>query len=225
MKRFYAVGLAFAAVFALSAVVVSAAAAEQALWLENGNEITAKPATDSEGLLVLTVDSFVGHVKIDCEGILDGSVGPNGVDEVTAVLTSGGALVSGTALTGTSLDCTVTESTITSLCETGELAEVWGIKLPWVSQLGELTATEPYSDVLSLSTKPSGYTVFCPIKGGEETCEGNPTSQVKNGVGDVTATFANQKPAEDKCAGFGTEGLVEGEGLILLTSGATLSVS
>ncbi len=216
MKKLYIIGLSLFAVLAFS--VVSVAGASAAEWLHNGEKLAAAHATESSGLLVLTIDGPLGvKVAVDCEGILDGTVGPGAADETTAVLNAAGEEISKTALSGLALDCTVSSANF--LCKTGELAEVWPDNLPWKSKL--LSTTE---DVLSEAGKKAGYTVFCASTGIEELCEGNPVAKLTNST-DVLAEFANQEPGESSCLGSGNKGLVEGSGLIFYPDGHTIAVS
>jgi len=226
MLQFKVLGLALVAVFAFAVASAASASAEVALWNANGVEVKENLASDTEGLLNLIVDTILGDVNVHCEGIFDGTVGAGGVDEITALLNLAGEEISKTALSGLALDCSVVSAAI--LCKAGELAEVWPAHLPWVTQL-ELSGTT-ITDRLGFKSAAGnhpGYAVFCATEGSQETCEGNPLATLTNNatLGDVTSVFANQKPEGSKCGNSLAEGLIEGEGLILLTNGEPLTVS
>ena len=90
MRKFQVFGLMLFAVLAFSAVATASAFAEVGEWLvENVKPAEALPA-ETEGLLIVArlVSSTNSAVlqEVDCEGILDGTIGPGVADTVTAVL-------------------------------------------------------------------------------------------------------------------------------------------
>ena len=134
MKKYQAVLLALLAVFAVAAVTAGTASAETTLlaeWLITGAPVMTLTASQTSGELLLAVLVLgIEVVKILCNGIFDGSVGANGEDEITEVLTLAGVLI-GKELTGTALICEVEVSAGKECGTVGELAEVWIDGLPW----------------------------------------------------------------------------------------------
>jgi len=111
MKRFHVVAVALVAVFAVSMAAVSAASAVEfllALWLANGEPVTAALLVETEGELELTSLNAGGlgiTTKLLCSGILDGWVGPESLDFISELLSLNGTLIPTTVLTGTPLLC------------------------------------------------------------------------------------------------------------------------
>jgi hypothetical protein len=223
MKKTHIIWLALFAAFAFSAVAVASASAEVALWLNNGADITALTSVDTEGLLTLaTLVLGVDVALVHCEGIFDGSVGANGEDEITALLTLAGVETSKTALTGTSLNCLGEGGE----CPAGDLADVWALNLPWTTQLELTTAIRDFLREGSGKTGAPGYEVVClnpdeTVKS-ENQCL-NPTSSLEeNSATDVIGKFTS---ASEKATCTLGEGDIEGEGLTLLLTGGPLTVS
>jgi hypothetical protein len=197
-----------------------------ALWLESGSPVSAILSTESEGELELVGNNGGGlgiKVAVLCSGILDGWIGPNGLDYTSELLTLAGTAVPSTALTGTPLACTNNANCTKP--------EVWA-DAPWESEtVLMVVGTETfYVDLLF----NAGWTMQCEILGTkvEELCSAAETA-VKltnevSGTVDTEFSFAFQALAElslDNCTSGGTEtGEVNGLG-ILLESGVTLSVS
>jgi hypothetical protein len=225
MRKLQIMGLALFAMFAFGSVLVTSAFAEEALWLEDGKDITVATSADTEGLILLTNLTILGNVEIDCEGLFDGTVGPGMEDEITQILSSAGVLI-GTNLTGTALNCTVENN---GLCNLNELAELWGDNLPWKSLI-ELMAVAPPAEFLDLLFGPAGkepgYELRC--NGITNLCEGNTSTGVTSTVGgDVTMEFNEAAPISSEKSKFCESGTgdVFGTGLILLSSGKMLTVS
>ena len=94
MRKFNVIGLALFAAFAFSAFAASSAFAEVHLWLISGADVLTLTLVQIEGELLLSdTKTAFGEVDVLCSGILDGTVGPEGEDEITEVLTLGGVLV------------------------------------------------------------------------------------------------------------------------------------
>jgi hypothetical protein len=241
MRKIQLIGLALFAVFAFSAVMAASAFAEtNMLWLVNGNEILTGELlpTETTGLLTLTTLLFGSPVvSVHCEGTFDGSVGPNGEDEITEVLNTAKELINqlGEA-PELALSCEVVAISGTSRCVVGSLAELWPVNLPWHTQIELMAAgSNEWLDHLfgGGANKEPGYMVLCLNSSGgneENTCEGLTSSRLENmpaPESDVLGIFglaAETEPSE-KCTTPFTEGDIEGEGLIFLTSGLPLSVS
>lgn len=230
MRKLHLVGLALVAVFAFCALAVSSASAEVALWLWNAGDITENLAVTTTGLLTLaTLVLGVDFALIHCEGAFDGTVGPNGVDEITAVLNATGEEI-GQNLVGRALSC-VGEG---GECPLNSLAELWVDNLPWLTQL-ELMEPKPgevlilnllFKDGTDSNTGLPGYHVLCTNSGGtiiENLCTGNTSADVSNGTGNVIGIFSFTESEKSTCTTG--EGDIEGEGLITHNGGGTLAVS
>src|SRR6202046_352914 len=139
MKKYQAVLFALLAVFALAAVTAGSASAETTLlaeWLFNAAAVTSLLPVETSGELKLsTLVLGINAVELLCSGIFDGSVGPSGEDEVTALLNLAKEEISKTPLTGLSLDCEVLVGSTGAKCLAKELAELWPDGLPWTTLL------------------------------------------------------------------------------------------
>jgi len=156
MKKFRLLGFALIAVFAFSVVSVAASSAAVTLlaeWLIGGTAVAATTGVSSKGELEL-IDPNVLKAgilgSVLCVGTLDGTIGPNGTDEITAVLTAAGVEINKLALAGTALTCTKVAG-----CE--EEISAWAVNLPWSSELNlvEETGFTGFADVLR-PKPPSG---------------------------------------------------------------------
>jgi hypothetical protein len=197
MRKIQLVGLALFAVFAFSAFAAQAASALE--WLVEKAAVVAPLNAEVEGLLELVkftvANGSAKLVTVDCEGILDGTIGPvnaagNGVDEITKLLNLLQEEILG--LGELALECKVTQ-TAGGLadCKSGVTALVWAQNLPWLT---ELELMEPKTgEVLNLdllfknasdsNTEPPAYEVECEtVSGiiGSELCEGNTSLNVEN---------------------------------------------
>ncbi len=90
MKKIQMIGLALVAMFALGAMVASVASAATLLaeWLEAGKAVTSNQATTATGALLL--EDTKAKISVVCKGSLDGTVGTDGTDTITAVLNTEG---------------------------------------------------------------------------------------------------------------------------------------
>jgi hypothetical protein len=197
-----------------------------AAWLVDGAQITEALATETEGELELTDLSNSSGVL--CKEISDGTVGPEGINELLEVLNAEKEKIEAAlpllckAATGSACEENTTD------------IEVVPVNLPWLTQL-VLTEGEPeFLDYLSGSSegKEPGWKVSCLVLGIKitDTCEGVTSAKVENTVeNDVLATFNPAAPISSRkanCSIGGAEtGDTAGVGLILLTSGKTLAVS
>jgi hypothetical protein len=219
MKKIHVLGMGLFAVFAFSAVMVSSAFAVSQ-WLVGGATVTTLTSTTTTGKLILVSETF-GTAKIECKGVVDGSVGPAGEDEVTELLSAGGTKIpnsgeTGFLTTGTGLDCITLNSSI-ACGATGSLAEVWPVNLPWLSQL-ELEGAVFVDDVFG--TPEPGYDVICEKTGTSNECTGLALFTLTNVAGGVEGL--NVASQLQKCT-IGTSFLEEGGTIATLTG--TLSVS
>lgn len=223
-------GVALAALFAFSATVAASASAVEFLlaeWLINGSPVTTTTASKSEGELELVdTKTSVGEAKLLCSGVLDGTVGPNGEDSITELLSLSGTAISLTALSGTALTCTGDQN-----CGS---PKVWAVHLPWKTLL-ELMEDEGASffvDLIESGTggSPGWYAECTVIVKIEDECTGTAAVNMTNEAGGVDGLFedpfnvlAGLKLAT--CTQGGAEtGIVNGLGTTTVATG-TLSVS
>jgi hypothetical protein len=217
MKKIQILGLALVAVFAFSAIAASLASAETTLlaeWLINGAAVTTTTATEGTGELILE-DTKAG-LGVTCSGILDGTIGPNGVDETTKVLTLAGVEVSLTSL----LECKSHK-----FCEAGTDIKASPEKLPFKSLL-ELTEAGGFRDIIT----EAAYFTECLVLGIKvsETCTAkNASFEAKNVTGGVESVGSVTPKGECEVGGkeSGELGFVAGNVLKPTTGGGTLTVS
>ena|ERR1700684_1092854 len=218
MKKIHILGAAVFAVFALTAVMASMASAAE--WLVDGAAITALQSTETVGELKLTAEGepIIGTVEVTCSGILDGTISPGGLDEVTELLSLAGVAISKTPLSGTALSCTNTAKCTTP--------EVWAVNLPYSSQLASTT-----DDVTSVAAG-IGFEVKCAgiIGAPSDTCTQDSMLSILENMGtpenNVLASTSEVKTASCTTAGV-DKGSIESpsaaaikvlEGLVLATS-------
>jgi hypothetical protein len=230
MRKIYVVRLtvfavvAFSAFSAFSAIVVASASALESGWLV-GNATTGVGALTAQLVDTgeeLTLDLLIGGILVialKCSGLFDGTVGgeDEGVasikwDLVTEVLNLSEKPVNA----GNPLSCEVVTSAIEACGKVGELAAITPLNLPWLTEIILNGAT-----FLDDFPATSGYHVTCPNGKGNE-CKGLLEAELTNGVTDVIGKLTEGNN-EEAC----TEGVGHfiGEGLTLLISGETLSVS
>jgi hypothetical protein len=217
MRKIQILGLALFAVFAFGAMAASSALAATGEWLVAKVAVTENLPAETEGLLFLIklispTNSGV-LVKIDCEGIFDGTIGAAGKDTVTAVLNLSMELINKLGESPElALSCTVVE-THSSLedCNLNSLAEVWPGNLPWTTQLGELLESGGVVSVTDTFGPGTGgepdYEVMCNDSIGvlgEELCEGPTSALVTNEPGPppfVLGEFTLAASPETNCPG------------------------
>jgi hypothetical protein len=232
MRKTYLFGLALVAMLVFSSLVASTASA-LSQWLANGNPIAAPLETDTEGLLVLDVlEGGFLVVAVDCNGILDGTVGANVHDSVTDVLNTAGEVITELGVAPElALDCKVETSVLNGCGAVGSLAEVW------VDNLSLTAGTVWNSEVLLEGTtfldhfagggpgKEPGYDVKC-SNGASVLCDGLVNAILTNDPlpeGGVLGTFT-ETTNESTCSSGRISHLI-GEGLTLLLNGEALQVS
>lgn len=194
MKKIHALALALVAVFVFGAISVASASALE--WLIDGTSATSLISVENIGTLVIE-DSKIG-LKMACKGVLDGSVGPAGEDEVTEILASGVA---------TSLAAPL-------VCEgsggCSAPAELAGEGLPWHTKLTGTTED---------SIEKSTYWSMCNVLGflTEEECTLTSSKWiVKNGAVDVEVAAGTKiTPAANCTIGGQGSGVQEFEGVNL----------
>jgi hypothetical protein len=152
------VGLTLFAMLLVCGIAAASAFAESPLWLVDGVEASAGTASTITGLLTFTdLNTPLGVVSIHCEDSFDGTIGPNGVDEITEILNASGVKI-GAELTGTAIICT-------NVSNCNELSEFWPDGLPWDTQL-ELSGTNVVDDFTALGTGGEvGFEVRCAVLG------------------------------------------------------------
>jgi hypothetical protein len=149
MRKIQLLGLALIAVFSFGAIAASAAFALPE-WLVEKAEVLATLSSESEGLFEMIQLTASGGsaklVSVDCEGVLDGTIGPvnaagKGVDTITKVLSLNMEEI-GESLSGLALECKVvqTAGSLTD-CKLNTTALVWPENLPWTTELINDTRT------------------------------------------------------------------------------------
>jgi hypothetical protein len=235
MRKIHVLGLALFAVFAFSVVAAGSASAleELPVWLINNAAVLTLTSVMSTGTLLLTdLKTLVGAVTVECTGEFDGTVGPNGEDETTEVL-SGGAKI-GSNLEGTALLCKSVAG-----CENNATdIELWIDNLPFLTQLLlMLIGTE--IDILDhwVGTKAAknlpGYEIRCLVGGLTvvDLCEAKEESGALlenmplSPENDVLAIFSNPDNGVEELGeceqGGANSGEVTGEGLITTLNPST----
>jgi hypothetical protein len=228
MRKINILGLALVAVFAFGAVAVSAAFAEEALWLLNGNDITTAISSEAKGTLWLTdLSAPFGAVMVVCNGSFDGTVGPGMEDEITAVLNSNKELVAGT-VAGQDLILCGFLAEQHGACKTTPEADVETVGLPWKTLVELNTAGTGFVDLITSASGKVGYRVTC-----KNVLEGETTDEctVAEGVSELTNVETGvlgifKEANTGSCTASGSKsGDVEEGGITIATGGGTLSVS
>jgi len=229
MRKVYLLGTALVAVFAFSAVIVSAAFAEEALWLFNSAEVTTLLPVSIEGELTLSDLKAPGGVaSATCSGFFDGSVGPGEEDEITKVLNLEGTEINelGGAV---HIKCEAKEGA----CEKTTDIELQPENLPWLTEL-EFMSNGEFLDLITSIKTPAegpGWNILCLILGLniEDLCVGNvsalielmeePTGMVLLGIFEKTEI---EKEGEQATCSLSKEksGVLNGSGIILDTAEA-----
>lgn len=220
MKKFQIVTLLLAG-FVFSVVAVASASAETTLlaqWLFNGAAITALLSVETTGTFFFkTLVLGINAAEVECAGAFDGSVGPNGEDEITALLNIAKEEISKTELVGTFLDCTA-KTASTEECLNGELVEAWPGNLPWHTNL-ELKEN---GSILKRFLNGLIFEFNCTITKKENRCTGSTSTTMTNGATDVIGKF-DETSAHATCTTG--EGDLLGEGLTFGLEAGTLAVS
>jgi hypothetical protein len=229
MKKIHLMGLAMFAVFAFGAIAASSAFAEDR-WLIDEVGVTTLTSVQTSGKLILTdlKAPLVGEAAAECSGILDGTVGPAGEDEITEVLTFAGVAYgkdnANNELEGTGAACTNVKNCPGAL--------VWVFGLPWLTQL-ELEGSIFVDDFISDNTvKLLGYELECSEQLGKpvDLCTQPLFKATLENMGapenDVLGTINEQGQANCSLGGVGAGDTVSGEaGLTSTLDELTLAVS
>lgn len=203
---------AFVAFTASSAFALSF---ENSKWLLNGGQITSNQSASAEGEMLF--ENVLNGGAVLCSGLLEGTVGTEGKDEVTKVFN-----LSGTEIP--ELDAASSTGGISCVgvktCETG--SEVWPVGLPFKGQLKLDTETG-----LFVHAAGAGVAVLCLFLGGsiEELCvaaEGA-AAEIANGATDVELLGSVEH--KTTCNGNTEDGLVTVDAALGSTLTGTLSVS
>jgi hypothetical protein len=243
MRKYQIFVVAVFAVFAFFVVAAASAFAEApvtllAEWLVNGAAVEENLSVSAEGTLTLTdLNALKAGIVASalCTGVLMGTVGLSGVDEINELLTVGGVLVPLVALEGAGLVCE----------NSGNCEEplAWAVLLPWPTllelfeQLVGTVLTSFFAILLRTGAagKPGWY-VECLDLGvtvnDECTANTEGVAQATNLAEGIDASFSEEflllvELPLALCSSSGTEsGLVEGLGVIKTTApGTTLQVS
>lgn len=219
-------GLALVAVFAFSAMLAVTASAETtlvALWLVNGATVEANLASHTTGEILLE-DTKVGAAVV-CSGILVGTVGAEGKDEITEVQNLAKETIT-QELVGLALLCE-TEKGCEKATEASPI-EVWPESLPWPTLLFlmEKTGTEEFLNLV----EKAAYDLLCLILGvmAEDLCSAADTTfPIVNSPLAETPTEQTGTPLATCTVGGAESGVNEtvGAALITLVAGGELTVS
>jgi hypothetical protein len=203
--------------------VTSALAAPE--WLIAEGPVTTLTSIKDQGLLLLADSkaSFLGASEVDCEGTLEGTVGPAGENEFTQIQGLEGKVTKGNGLTGGFIECKGEQG-----CEGNGL--VYPIGLPWLSKL-ELEGTSLIDDTIA-SSGSLGFAVECSIFGikEEDECTTSlvaPTIENMATENDVLNKFSiSGSFSFELCSLSGEKsGEITGESLKSSLSGSKLAVS
>jgi hypothetical protein len=225
MRKIQVFGLMLVAVFAMSVVVASAASAEVSLWLKKAESIESGTlATEGTGLLELTdLNATGGAVTVNCKGILDGWVGPNGTGETIKILTSTG----GETNTENLIECEVVSGK-EGACETSMLADVIPLGLPWTLTLELMSSPPEYLLVIvPLKGTVLGYMVTCLTILGEtlDECSQTEATQELNNLTSSVEGVSKEEDTGNCTIGGSKEGDILGSGVVTLNNKEALAVS
>jgi hypothetical protein len=168
-------------------------------WLVKGEEVTTTLLVETKGTLLLEDLKATLGIKgtVLCEGILDGSIGSNGEDEIIEVLNAAGTKSIPTkVLEGEGLLCNGQEGCLTGT----ENAEVWASGLPWLTLLELVEEESPtlFQGFVVLilphagGTNPGWYTKCSTALGtSEDEClAGEAMAEASNITGGVNGEFS-----------------------------------
>jgi hypothetical protein len=228
MKKIHLMGLAMFAVFAFGAIAASSAFAEDR-WLIDEVGVTTLTSVQTSGeLLLIDLKTPIGVSEVQCSGILDGTVGPAGEDEITEVLTLAGLPYphdnANNELEGEGVPCT-------GILNCGEPL-VWVYGLPWLTQL-ELVGSTFVDDFTSDNAmKLLGYevecmtTIFKPVDLCEQELFSSTLENMVAPESDVLGTISEESQANCTLGGPGSGSTLSvGAGLTSTLDGLTLAVS
>jgi hypothetical protein len=215
MRKIQILGFALFAMVAFSAIAATAAFAEPE-WLVEKNALLQTLPAETEGLLNLVALENGGQLNvIDCEGVLDGTIGPPvaakpgvGTDEITSVLSLNQETISA-PLMGLALGCLVTQSANgLGDCVVNDLAAVWPENLPWKTELELMTVAPIWLDILSgPAGKEPAWESECNTNIGAQSllCEGLATATVSNEPGTVPPSVLGEfNETEEAACSVGT---------------------
>jgi hypothetical protein len=205
-------------VFALSAMLAVTASAEVTLlaeWLKNGTPVTTELAKETSGEILLEDNkTSFGAAALLCSWIFDGTVGPNGEDLITKVLSLTGIELG--ELVGAGLSCSGE-----TLCSSGE---VWVLGLPWDT----LLILMEDGSFLDLILGAIFHLLCVAVFSFEDECTAVETGfKVENGVGDVLSSTTEAASPNANCTlGGAGSAVFQSEGsLTSLINGETLQIS
>jgi hypothetical protein len=123
MKKIQITGIAILVMLAFSSVIVSSASAAE--WEVEGKGVVQVVNVNSHGAIILVHEGGTfGDVEVECTGLLDGTVGPNGTGLIRLVLS-----LSGSSTENDLIKCT----NIKAPCENTPTVHVEN--LPWLTKL------------------------------------------------------------------------------------------
>ena len=228
MRRRQMVLLALVAVFALGAALSASAMADKAEttllaeWLKAGTGVVGSLAAKTTGSVTLI---HLNLAKTTCSGSFDGTVGVDGVGQITEALNTKEEKVrEGLTGTGVILECTNVEN-----CEKGEVVPV---DLPWDTIL-YLMENGSFLDLIYNGGKGEpGYEVACTVLGikVEEKCVDETSAVVENMssealLGTFSVADQTEEKLEQECKGTAQIAALEGIGSLTLNNGESLTAS
>jgi hypothetical protein len=231
MKKLHLLGVALVAVFAFAALTAASASAVTFLlaeWLVGGLPITADLNVESTGELELEETILGLKITVLCSGILDGTIGPNGLDVISELLRlDGTTVVSLVGLVAPALLCTNVSN-----CPS---PEVWAVHLPWGSlvELMEEGTEVFFADlVLNSGAGNPGWEILCSNGTSDECTVTEGVSEKMNEANGTLVTLFSEAFTElaglklANCTTGGNEqGIVTGSGTISIVGGGALTVS
>jgi hypothetical protein len=216
MRNFTLLGLMLFVALSCSACVATAAFAEEAEWLFNGEKLGG-PQPVNVMTEFLLENTRTGAAML-CSARFDGTVGAGANDLIEKVLNLGSEEISSTPLTGLALSCLGENS-----CEATEDGIAWPTGLSWAS-LVTLTGGGAVLD----ATFEANWEWGCLELGiaVTEECSGSTSELMENVTGGVEGTF-NGESEHMTCAVNKEEktGIIEGKNTTTPAEGGTLTVS
>jgi|SRR5580693_3507591 hypothetical protein len=201
MNKIHVVVMGLFAVLAFSSLAASSAFAltfELAEWLVAGTKVEAELPSEVTGEILFEDNKFAAIV---CDGILDGTIGPNSQGRITKILNLAGEEIG--ELTGSGLLC-ATEKT----CESSTTdIEVFPMKLPWDTEV-ELDIETKVAYVLVLGAERTYECLLLGILGEDACTVGETETEVDNVTGGVELK-GHSEPLGNCSIGGPGSGLVE----------------
>jgi len=236
MKKLQTIFLALLILTALAAILTGTASAEVTLlaeWLVSGASIPSGTEEASETSSSIEMEDTDAASGVLCTGILDGTVGANGLDLITKILNLAKEEISSTVLTGLALLGPTPDCVSVKGCSTTAALEVWPIGLPWHTLLYLMES----GVILDRTAKENGinfgYELACTVLGLKvtDTCEAKESAfevinDADTGDASIPAGALGEPLANCTIGGSGTGANRTDElSPVTLTGGLLLTVS